>query len=263
MDERLHRSAENIQARHIKRQNQRRRAMKRRRIIFFTVLILIVVSVVLFFTPLFNIKKIEINGNSKIETALIKQAVGSVEEENLFRLNTKKIEENIMTIPYVDSLEIKKSIFPVALKVAISECQPIGYMMLGEQYVILDKNLKVLEVVDTKIENIAEIIGVGITAANPGAVISSDDNDKLSLVTDCIYAMIEQEVLSKVGTINFSDINNISFKYENRLDVICGSSIDFSKKIGMFYMALNSDKLTANSRGTIDISIAGKAIYTP
>ena len=254
---------ENIQIRHRMRQKQRRAAMKRRRIVFFTVLSVIVISIVLFFTPLFNIKKIEITGNNKIETALIKQSIGSVEDENLFRLNTKKITESVRTIPYVNDLTIKKSIFPVAITVNILECQPIGYITSNESYIIIDKDFKVLEISENKIENLTEIVGFGVTAANEGAIISIDDNEKLLASIECISKMIEQEIMINVGTLNFTDMNNITFTYENRLDVVCGSSVDFSKKIGMFYMALNSDKLTANSRGTIDISVTGKAIYTP
>lgn len=264
MNERLnHRGIDNIQARHLKRQSQRRRAMKRRRIIFFTVLSLIVLSVILFFTPLFNIKSVEINGNSKIDTALIKQTVGAVEEENLFRLNTKKITKRLSEIPYVESSEIRKSIFPVALKVDITECQPMCFISYNEQFVILDKNMKVLEISAEKYENLCEITGFGITTVSEGSIAAGDDIEKQTVLLDCIKIMSEQEIISNVYSINVADLNNLTFNYENRLDVVCGSTMDFSKKIGMFHKALNSDRLTANSRGTIDVSIVGKAIYTP
>ena len=94
MDTTTQRNADSIRIRHVKRLKQRKRMMKRRRIIFFTVVGLILVSIILFFTPLFNIKNIDIVGNAKVETAHIKQTIGSVEEENLFRLRTKKIINN-------------------------------------------------------------------------------------------------------------------------------------------------------------------------
>ena len=65
----IDRNAENIRIRHSKRQKQRRMMMKRRRIIFFGTLGLILLSIILFFTPLFNIKHINISGNAKVETA--------------------------------------------------------------------------------------------------------------------------------------------------------------------------------------------------
>lgn len=264
MDQRLNTNGINdIQKRHLQRQLNRKRAMKRRRIIFYTVLIIIVLSVLLFFTPIFNIKKIDITGNVRIETPQIKQAIGSVEEDNLFLLNTKKIAANIETLPYVNSVKIEKKIFPVGLNVEIVECEPIGYISYGEKFVILDKNLKVLEISDSAFENLFVITGVSVTSAEEGAVIASDDQEKLNEIIQCVITVSEQEIAQSIGSMDFTDMSNITFNYENRLDVICGSSLDFPKKISMFKKALSSPKLTDNSRGTIDLSVSGKAIYTP
>jgi len=263
MHERIKPGVDDIRTRHIKRQQQHRRMMKRRRIIFFTVLTLIMLFIVLFFTPLFNIKHINIYGNSKIETAVIKQAVGSIEEENLFRLSKRKIVKNISTLPYVDDVKITKKVLPVGINVNVTECMPVGYVVFGNEYVAIDKNLKVLEVSDMVFEGIGEIAGIDATAANPGSILASDDAEKLKIVEECISVLIDNEIISKIGKIDFSDMSNIVFTYENRLNVVCGSSIDFSKKAGMLIKAVNSSKLTANSRGTMDISISGKAIYTP
>lgn len=259
----MERNAENIRIRHSKRQKQRKKMMKRRRIIFFSTLGIILFCIIVFFTPLFNIKHIDITGNVKIETAQIKQIIGSVEEENLFRLNTKKIEKNIKTIPYVDNVDIRKKIFPVGINVEVIECIPVGYVQNNENYIFLDKNFKVLEITDAPQENVAQILGVVVTSSTEGAVIATDDAEKLLTVSEVFARLIEEGVISKIGAISFEDMNNITFTYENRLDVICGSEIDFSKKVGMFKKAVSSSKLTENSRGTIDISISGKAIYTP
>ena len=259
----MQKNAENIRIRHSKRQKQRKKVMKRRRIIFFSILGIILFCIIVFFTPLFNIKHINITGNAKIETAQIKQIIGSVEEENLFRLNTKKIVKNIKTIPYVDDVSIRKKIFPVGINVEVLECIPVGYIQNNESYIFLDKNFKVLEITDAPQENVAQILGVVATSSTEGAVITTDDAQKLVTVSEIFARLIDEDISSKIGTISFEDMNNITFTYENRLDVICGSEIDFSKKIGMFKKAVSSSKLTENSRGTIDISISGKAIYTP
>ena len=63
--------------------------------------------------------------------------------------------------------------------------------------------------------------------------------------------------------ISFYKTNYISFNYENRLSVICGSSIDFSEKIALFEEAVKSNRLDENARGTMDLTNTGKAVYTP
>lgn len=263
MNQRIQPGVDDIRTRHIKRQQQHRREMKRRRIIFFSVVIIIAVSIIMFFTPLFNIKHINIYGNSRIETAVIKQAIGSVEEENLFRLDTKKIIKNVKALPYADDLKIKKKVFPVGIEVTVTECVPICYIPNNEGYVILDKNFRVLEISEAPFEGLCELVGVGVVSAVPAAVMTTDDNDKLATVAECIQTLIDNEIAGKIGKLDFSNMANIVFTYENRLNVVCGSSMDFSKKISMFKKAVNSSKLNENSRGTLDISISGKAIYTP
>ena len=256
-------SQESIRLRHVQRQKKRKKIQKRRRMTLYSVVLFFVILIVLFFTPLFNIKNIQISGNNRVDTAVIKQAIGSVEEDNLFRLNKKKIVSNIKTIPYIDDVQIKKVVFPTGLKVKVAECQPIGYVLSNDRYVILDKNMKVLEARTDAMEGICEIQGIEVTSVSEGALLATDDSDKLEAVIGCVSELIGQDLISGVGAINFTDMNSITFTYQNRLDVICGSSIDFAKKIGMFKKAVNSSKLTENSRGTIDISVSGKAIYTP
>ncbi len=264
MNGRVQPGNDDIRARHIKRQQQHIKMMKRRRFIFFSVLAVIALLIILFFTPLFDIKSINISGNSKIDAAVIKQAIGSVEEENLFRLDKKKIIKNIKSLPYADDAQVKKTVFPVGLEVTVKECIPVCYIPYKEGYVILDKNFRVLEIAEAPFEGISELAGIGVVSATPAAILSTDDNDKQSTAIECIASLIDHDIMSGVVKIDFSDINAIVFNYENRLNVLCGSPVDFSKKISMFTKAVSSSKLNENSRGTIDIySISGKAIYTP
>ena len=67
----------------------------------------------------------------------------------------------------------------------------------------------------------------------------------------------------KIKNIDVTDPESISFDYENRLRVICGSSIDFEDKISLFEEVMKSNRIASNARGTIDLSIAGKAVHTP
>ena len=79
----------------------------------------------------------------------------------------------------------------------------------------------------------------------------------------CIENMEKAGIIADITVMSFEDMTNITFNYQNRLDVICGTHIDFQRKLALFKEAVNSNKLTENSRGTINLSTTGKAIYTP
>ncbi len=253
----------NIQKRHTQRQRQRIRAMKRRRFIFFSTLILIAVSVVLFFTPLFNIRHVDIAGNNRISVEELRQSIGAVEGENLFRTSTGRIKKNILQFSYVDSVTVKRVWFPPSIRVAVTECEPGGYILENEKYVIINEKAKVLEVSAEEPEDIPQLVGLTLSKLEPGQRLEITENDKFEVMMQCLQDMRKLGILNGVEMISFENMSNISFNYEDRLDVLCGSDVELSKKLGLFREAIHSSKLTENSRGTIDLSTTGRAVYTP
>ena len=253
----------NIQKRHTQRQRQRIRAMKRRRFIFFSTLILIAVLTVMFFTPLFNIRRVDIEGNGRVSTEEIQQSIGILEGENLFRTSTGKIKKNLLRFPYMDMVSVKRVLFPPSIRVAVTECEPGGYIIENEKYIVINEKAKVLEVSVDEPKNIPQLAGMTLSKFEPGMKLEVAESDKFAVMIQCLQEMRKLDVLKGVEMISFDDMSNISFNYEDRLDVLCGSDVEFSKKLGLFREAIHSSKLTENSRGTIDLSTTGKAVYTP
>lgn len=256
-------TAESIRKRHIERQRKRIRQMKRRRVITISLLIIIVLLIIIFFTPLFNIRRIEITGNKRVSTAEIEEKLDGCAGKNIFRCTTGSPSKNIKNIPYVDDVKISKSVFSCKLTVVVTECVPAAFIKVGEKNAIIDKQLKVLEVVDNVENDIPEIIDVSAVDINPGKTITLQNEEALNAVKVCIPAIANEGISEGVEYISFKDLSNITFNYQDRLDVMCGDTGDFEKKIKFFNQAINSKKLTEKSRGTIDLSVSGQAVYTP
>ena len=256
-------TAESIRRRHIERQKRRIRQMKRRRCVTVSVLIMIVFIIIIFFTPLFNIRRIEVIGNQKVSTTEIEGKLENCIGKNIFRYGTGTAENNIKSIPYVDTAKISKSFFSSKITATVTECIPAGFMEVGEKKVVVDKQLKVLEVVDSVETDIPKIEGVAVHDVNPGSVIALKNENSLKTVQLCINSIAAEGLLNGVKYISFEDSDNIKFNYQNRLDVVCGNTQNFEKKIKLFNQALNTEKLSDKSRGTIDLSVTGQAVYTP
>jgi len=62
---------------------------------------------------------------------------------------------------------------------------------------------------------------------------------------------------------SFEDMTNITFNYQSRIDVICGTHKDFEKKINLFKEGVSPNMMSPSARGTIDLSTTGRVIYTP
>lgn len=252
-----------IQARHNKRRQKRIREQKIRRYTFFAVLALIAVLAVMFFTPFFNIKLIEVEGNSHISSEEILAQTGDITGKNLFRTRKSVLKKSLYKLAYINKVTVKKKPFPPKIVLTVEECQPICQIKIGEEFIIIDENGKVLEKSPEQRQGIPVTEGVEILSANIGEIIEYKDPDVQKIVMSCIGNMKKADIIKDITIMSFADMTNITFNYQSRLDVICGTNIDFQRKLALFKEAVNSNKLTENSRGTINLSTTGKAIYTP
>ena len=75
----------------------------------------------------FNIQKIEIEGNSILDSDEIIQKLNFLYRENLFFLNLKDIEKNLKNETFIESFSLKK-VYPNTLKIIIAEKEPIAVL---------------------------------------------------------------------------------------------------------------------------------------
>jgi cell division protein FtsQ len=86
-----------------------------------------------------NIKKIEIENNSIVETGDIKDRLDFLYQENLFFLNIQDIENNLKNESFIDSFSIKK-IYPNKIKLIIIEKTPVAILQYKKKkFFISDK----------------------------------------------------------------------------------------------------------------------------
>lgn len=252
-----------IQARHDKRRQKRIREQRIRRYTFFTVLAVIFVLVIMFLTPLFNIRAVSIVGNEKLAKEQISEQIGNLSGRNLFSTRKRTIKRNLYNLPYIKKVDVRKKPFPPTVIVDVEECQPAVQILFDDTFIVIDGTGKILEKSTEKIGEVPVCEGVSITSANEGELIAFKDEEVQKIVMSCIENMKKADIIKEITVMSFADITNITFNYQSRLDAICGTHVDFHRKLALFKEAVNSNKLTQNSRGTINLSTAGKAIYTP
>ena len=101
-------SEKSIQARHDERRKKRIREQKIRRYTIFAVLALIAVLIVMFFTPLFNIKTVDIVGNNKLTVEQISGEIGDLTGRNLFSTRKRTIKKKLSEFAYTEKVTVKK-----------------------------------------------------------------------------------------------------------------------------------------------------------
>ena len=99
-----------------------------------------------FFSGLFNIKDIEIEGVINSDKEKLRTRFDTIKNKNLFFLKEKDFDNVIKNMDFVNSLNIKK-IYPQKIKIIIVEDLPIGtyFNTFGEKYLLLE-NKKLLNI---------------------------------------------------------------------------------------------------------------------
>ena len=251
-----------IKMKHIRNQRKRQRNMRRNRGCLFSVLILIVIAVLLFFTPIFNIQHVTIEGNNKVSVEEIGNVTGELRGKNIFKTSIRNIKEQLSTIVYLDEINIQRKYFPPSLNIRVTESVGAAWVRIGEEYAVIDVEGKILERRSNFDDSYPLVYNYGDYEESNGYFILKDE-EKKRVVTEMLTTFEDLEMTSNVDGINLEDLNNITFRYDDRIDAECGSYIDIDLKIRLFKSAVNANELSENARGTMDLSVSGRLIYSP
>lgn len=220
--------------------------------------------ILVFMTPVFNIKEIRVEGNSIVEMNVIKQKIGDLIGTNLFSLRKGLIEKRLLEISQISSVKIRKNVIPPSLTVTIDESKPAAYMLSGSNFIVVDSELKIID--DSghyNTDDLPSVSGISVSSYQLNQALTADSTEKSDVLKNLLSALDKSGLIEKVTFISIDDLTDIKFNYDNRLEVLCGSQLELDRKIRMFREAIGSETISSNSIGTIDLSVPGQAVYTP
>lgn len=207
---------------------------RRRKKIFSTVsiifILVFVVSIIILNTDFFSIKKITVLGNKKIPSNKIILFSSIEEGENIFKVSTRDAKKNIVTLPYVKNLEIKRKL-PKEIIINIEERKEKIRIKDISSFIILDEEGYILDNIDSKNEKLTEIVGLNIKNKTNGknAFVDNEDEEKVKFIRQ----MEELDMLSKIKYINIEDDSNINILSFDGIEVIFGTIDNIEYKLNM------------------------------
>ena len=184
-------------------------------ILFFVAVILILCS------PLFNIKNIEVEGNTKLSDERVISVSSVQTNTNIFKLNVNWVKEKIKEVAYVDSVEIIKK-FPSTVKITINERQPKYMLQFADSYVYINNQGYMLEISNEKLD-LPILIGFSTDLSNikAGNRINVADLKKMDMVIK-IYEAIKSNGLGElVSKIDISNDKNYAIILETEGKTVC------------------------------------------
>lgn len=231
-----------------RRQKKRKRRMRRRIILIFLLAVGTMIGIL--FTPLFTLDKIILNGNEKITYEQIVETGTISIGKNLFTLNLNEIGDKLSEIPYVNSISITRKL-PDKLVINLTECIPLGYVPASSGYAVIDKDGKVLEVLnDANLYKIPVLSDYLSDSAIPSEKISVEEQEKFKKTLEILRDLYNNNFIENIYSMSMS-ANEVVFKISDRLIVEMGEYEQFNAKIVMVKEILS--KLPENDYGTLRV----------
>ncbi len=244
-----------------KRKSAAYRTIRRRNIALgvFSFLILTVICV---FTPIFGVSEISVSGTKILSPDAVIKASGISNNDNILFVNTKKSEQSINKLGYIDKVSVKRK-FLTRIEIDVVEATEVAYIAFSGNYVGIDENGKVLSV--TKSSKLkpkkAVVSGLAIKRVSKGQIIEVKNDAKFELLKNLIGSLKGNEILSRTSAINITDVSHISITLDSKTKILFGNSKDLDYKIEYAKVVLDNQQNIKG--GTIDITDTSNVIYHP
>ncbi|MBE7043517.1 MAG: FtsQ-type POTRA domain-containing protein [Ruminococcaceae bacterium] len=240
--------------------NQRRIEVQKRKKVFKKMvglfLLFVLCAVIASFTPYFNIKKVNITGNSRVSVQEIEAASGITSGSNIFHVKLNSVRRRIEEISYVHSVRVKRE-FPNQISIEIEESEPIAAAPYMGNYVLIDVYGKTLEQeTPEKLEKLPEIViltGLEIKNFELGQKIIVKNERNLQIVLESLSELVHNSLIGNTNEIDLTNEDGVVYKMnDQKLTVLMGDASDLPYRVKFLKEIM--DKLGGTPRGVIDFT---------
>ena len=243
----------------ITRGDFRRGASKRRKKRTGTVLLCIIaICFIIFMSPLFKIKNINVTGITELDKTYVINASSVKEGVHLAKLNFDEIELSLSKTAYISGAEVKFS-FPSTLNIAVEEKMPVVYYGFADGFVGINEDGVVTDIIQTMEKKLPAAKGIILSSYSIGETphISGTKVSQIECLTAVAGELYKLSMSSDISEIDVSQTSNITLKTQNGLIVKCGDTTELSYKFSLLKEVIAQ----ADCSGIVDISTPGQATY--
>lgn len=229
--------------------------------IYAFILLVILFIYICISSSIFELKQIDVDGNSKItKSDIIK--IGDIETgKNIFKYNLNDVEKKLLVNPYIKYVKVSRK-FPDKLVITIKENSEYAIIKEGASYIYIGENGLVLsEQKVIKNKNIPLVSGIEIKnkKLNTKIKINSDKSNDIILA---IYTLKKNNMSRKIENIKINK-NKMYMKTDDNTNIVLKIDEDIEYNINRLKAILVDLKSNNKKGGNIDLTSKEQAIYSP
>ncbi len=207
-----------------------------------------------------------VQGNKMYSADTVWEASGLKDGDNLLSFGKAKVASRIMQqLPYVKSVRIqitlpdKVNIYIEELDVYLSvQDEDGGWWFISAEGKVLEKTdgaNSQKHAVLTGVSLAAPAVGQQAVAAQLSQGPVHSDADRLAAALEVAKALEKNEILGNIADVDVSNLNDITFRYEDRLLVKLGDREQMSDKI-LYVSTTIADNIGQRDEGILHVSTA-------
>lgn len=207
------------------------------------IIVIIGVSIYVALSPLFNIKEINVTGNSKLSKEEIISLSELKTDENTFKVSKKNIKNKVKANAYIENVKIRRKL-PDKVEIIVVERVATYMIPFANSYIYINNQGYMLEITSQKAEMPA-IVGISTPEEelHEGQRLISEDLVKLGEVLQIMESANANELVDLITKIDISNRQDYILTLEEEKKAIhLGDVSNLSTKMAYVKKILNDEK---------------------
>ena len=219
----------------------------------------IIIGILLCLSGIFNIKEVNIEGNSNISNEQILSFSKIEFGKNLFSFSKKDVENSIMQNAYISDVKVKR-IFPDKINIKVEERNVDYVLQLASSYVYVSKQGYILQISNEK-PDVPIILGFKTDLSNikENDRLEDEDLEKMNVVLKIMEIAENNNMKNLISKIDISNKTNytIYLEAENKIAYL-GNELDLNTKFLYIKAILKENK---DKKGEIFVNVDFNSEY--
>ena len=207
------------------------------------IIVIIGVSIYVALSPLFNIKEINVTGNSKLSKEEIISLSELKTDENTFKVSKKNIKNKVKANAYIENVKIRRKL-PDKVEIIVVERVATYMIPFANSYIYINNQGYMLEITSQKAEMPA-IVGISTPEEelHEWQRLISEDLVKLGQVLQIMESANANELVDLITKIDISNRQDYILTLEKEKKAIhLGDVSNLSTKMAYVKKILNDEK---------------------
>ena len=180
------------------------------------VLALIIGAIIVIYSPMFNIKSIEVEGNERLSKDKIIEISGLKNDVNMFKYTKIQIANSLTKNAYIESVEVTRKL-PGTIGIKVTERHPTYMLQFADSFVYINNQGYILEISNERIDT-PIIVGFKTDLNNikPGNRVDIEDLKQLNMVIKIMGICEDNDITGVVTKVDVSNPKNYTLILEGQ-----------------------------------------------